>query len=89
MGCCESKSDSNEMRNLTEGLLTPISHKNYKFPNRIVHSAMTRGRCDPSNSIPNDLLIEYYTMVARNGCKFIITEVAELVLIFSLNLTDL
>lgn len=56
------------------GLLAPITINNHKFPNRIVHAAMTRGRCDPNNSIPNNLLLEYYTKVARNGCKFIITE---------------
>jgi N-ethylmaleimide reductase len=77
MGCCSSKPSSlvsNELNIKVEGLLSPIIIKDYKLPNRIVHAAMTRGRCDPSNSIPNDLLVEYYTKVARNGCKFIITE---------------
>jgi N-ethylmaleimide reductase len=37
---------------------------------------MTRGRCDPTTSIPNDLLIEYYTKIAKNGCKLILTECA-------------
>lgn len=76
MGCCESKKDSHELNNLTPGLLSSIRLGKIKMPNRIVHAAMTRGRCNPSNSIPNDLLVEYYTMVARNGCKFILTECA-------------
>lgn len=69
MGCCSSSTIDER-----GGLLSPFDHKNFKSPNRIVHAAMTRGRCDPMSSIPNDLLVEYYTRVAKNGCKLILTE---------------
>jgi N-ethylmaleimide reductase len=68
MGC----SSSNSGKNLS--LLSPFSHKLFKSPNRVVHAAMTRGRCDFMTSIPNDLLVQYYSKVAKNGCKLILTE---------------
>ena len=35
-------------------------------------SSMTRGRCDPKNGVPTDLVKEYYTQ--RAGAAFILTE---------------
>lgn len=32
-----------------------------QLKNRIVMAAMTRMRCNPADSVPNDLLKEYYT----------------------------
>ncbi len=34
-------------------------------------AAMTRQRCDPSNAIPTDLMVEYYSQ--RAGCGLILT----------------
>ena len=68
MGCATSNSKDNN------GLLSPFINKHFKSQNRIVHAAMTRGRCDPMTSNPNDLLVDYYTKIAKNGCKLILTE---------------
>ena len=70
MGC----SSSNSAMNKDNALLIPFNHKVFKSPNRIVHAAMTSGRCDPMTSNPNELLIQYYSRIAKNGCKLILTE---------------
>ena len=41
----------------------------FTFDNRIVMASLTRERCDPKDSIPTDMLVEYYTQ--RVGGAFI------------------
>jgi len=69
MGCCSSSELT-----LENALLVPYDHHLFNSPNRIVHAAMTRGRCNPMTSIPNELLVQYYSRIAKNGCKLILTE---------------
>ena len=44
----------------------------FLLPNRIGMAALTRQRCDPSNLVPNDMMVEYYGLRATAG--FILTE---------------
>ena len=39
----------------------------YTLNNKIMIAAMTRARCDPTNGIPNDLLVKYYAQRASAG----------------------
>ena len=45
----------------------PLKIGKYTLKNRIVLAAMTRARCDPTNGIPNDLLVKYYAQRASAG----------------------
>lgn len=45
----------------------PLKLGQYTLKNRIMLAAMTRVRCDPSNGIPNDLLVKYYAQRAGAG----------------------
>jgi len=50
----------------------PVLFENYKLgsitlKNRFVMASLTRVRCNPENSIPNDLLVEYYSQRASAG----------------------
>lgn len=42
-------------------LFTSLKIGDVQLKNRIVMAAMTRMRCNPIDSIPNDLVSEYYT----------------------------
>lgn len=41
-----------------------------KLSNRIVFTALTRCRADQETSVPNDLLVKYYTQRAGAGLMF-------------------
>eukprot|EP00466_Bigelowiella_natans_P017432 jgi/Bigna1/92568/estExt_fgenesh1_pm.C_330004 len=60
-------------------LLQPIKIGDLELPNRLVLAPMTRARCTPSknpldgkNTIPNDIMVEYYEQRASGG--LLITE---------------
>lgn len=48
----------------------PVKLGLYTLSSRVVMCALTRTRCDPSNGIPNDLLVEYYTQRSSAGMIF-------------------
>jgi N-ethylmaleimide reductase len=53
-------------------LLTPYQSDKLNLKNRVVMAPMTRSRADNAGSVPNDLMVEYYTQRASAG--LIITE---------------
>ena len=48
-------------------LFTKITIGGQELQNRMVLAPLTRGRCDPGTSEPNDLMKEYYTQRASAG----------------------
>jgi N-ethylmaleimide reductase len=50
--------------------MTPYKMGDLELPNRIIMAAMTRNRCNPADSVPNDLLAEYYSSRVTSGFMF-------------------
>ncbi|KAJ7202295.1 flavoprotein NADH-dependent oxidoreductase [Mycena pura] len=53
-------------------LFTPLKLGNTTIPNRLGMSALTRNRA--TNTIPNDIMLKYYTQRASGGAGLIVTE---------------
>ncbi len=53
-------------------LLTPFHSDKLNLKNRVVMAPMTRSRADNAGTVPNDLMVEYYTQRATAG--LLITE---------------
>ena len=54
-------------------LLQGLKTNSFEFPTRIAMAALTRMRCDPNTSIPNDLHVQYYSERCV-GAAFVLTE---------------
>lgn len=51
-------------------ILSPYKMGDLELPNRMVMAAMTRNRCNPNDSVPHDLHVEYYSARATAGLMF-------------------
>lgn len=58
----------------TRALFTPLKVGDIVIPNRVMMSALTRNRSIGIDTVPSNLMAEYYAQRARGGAGLIVTE---------------
>lgn len=58
---------SQDSQILSDLSLKPLKLGSLELKNGVIMAAMTRCKADPTDSIPNDLMVEYYSQRAEFG----------------------
>lgn len=78
MGCSSSSSNVTQT-DIPKELISyfePGKIGSIQVKNKLVMAAMTRCRGDPTNGVPNDLMVDYYSQ--RAGFGLILTECSQI-----------